>query len=130
MDDGQPRLRINRLFTISTPHRGAKLAAAPTLNSAQIDMRIGSPFLQSLENVDKPYARKLYAYVRLGDEVVGEQYAAPAGHELFWLPNLPLQPSHILAPSDPRILADIFRRLRNEPPYARSPAEPLPNRDG
>ena len=37
-----------------------------------------------------------------------------------------LQGAHLMASKDPRIVADIARRLRGEPPFATTPAEPLP----
>jgi hypothetical protein len=39
-----------------------------------------------------------------------------------------LEDAHHLAFSDPRIVADIARRLRAEKPFAADPAEPLPGR--
>ena len=38
----------------------------------------------------------------------------------------PLELSHIGAVLDPRILADIVLRLRNEPPLTHEPRAPLP----
>jgi hypothetical protein len=68
---------------------------------------------------------RLFAYVRLGDGVVGEEHAAPPGVNAWWVPN-GLSFSHLLAGYDDRILADILRRLRDEEPYSIEPAAPLP----
>jgi hypothetical protein len=131
------RLHIARLFTISSPHRGAALAFLPTFNQLQIDMRAGSRFLQRLDAYDelieagsaqtRPYdSYELIPYVRLDDVIVGERNAAPAGWTPWWVPAEPFQDSHMFAIADPRIVADIARRLRGEPPLTSDPPAPLP----
>jgi hypothetical protein len=125
------RLRIARLFTISTPHRGADLAALPgLLGRLQLDMRPNSDFLTRLDRRTTAGPEQgryeLVAYTRLADRVVGERNAAPPGHTPLWLPNLPLEPSHLGCFTDPRIIADIARRLRREAPLAAGPPAPLP----
>jgi|RhiMethySRZTD1v2_1073278.scaffolds.fasta_scaffold00293_32 hypothetical protein len=116
------RLHIHRLYTVSSPHRGAKLAWVPMPDSRVSDMRSGSDFLQRLNSEAPPY--EIVAYARLGDEVVGEHNAAPPGQTPHWLSKQVF--SHASAYSDKRILADIARRLRDEEPFAREPASPLP----
>jgi hypothetical protein len=131
------RLRIARLFTISSPHRGAALAFLPTFNQLQIDMRAGSKFLQRLDACDELVeagsaqtrpsdSYELIPYVRLDDMIVGEKNAAPEGWTPWWVPAVPLQDSHMFAIADPRIVADIARRLRGEPPLTTDPPAPLP----
>jgi pimeloyl-ACP methyl ester carboxylesterase len=121
------RLRIGRLFTISSPHRGAMLAKAlPVLNSLQADMRAESPFMVVLNA--QPIAYPLYPYVCLGDEQVGDANAAPAGVTAWWVSNESLSDAHGAARKDPRILADIARRLRYETPFATQPPAPLPGK--
>lgn len=71
------RLRIHRLFTIATPHRGAGLAHLPTINQLQIDMRPGSDFIAAIDQLEATY--KIVPYVRLEDLMVGESNAAPSG---------------------------------------------------
>lgn len=120
------RLRIARLFTISTPHAGADLADLPTFDQRAKDMREGSAFLASLNATQRPeqtYA--IFAYVRLHDGVVGEEHAAPPGEAAWWVPS-GFTLAHTLAGHDERILADILRRLRNEEPFTTSPPAPLP----
>ena len=122
------RLKIARLFTISAPHRGAEMAALPAfLGRTQRDLRAGSPFLRGLarrEEESPPY--EVIPYTRLGDCIVGARNAAPPGVMPLWLPNLLLEEAHLTAFSDPRIVADIARRLRGETPFATLPAAPLP----
>jgi hypothetical protein len=131
------RLHIARLFTISSPHRGAALAFLPTFNQLQIDMRAGSKFLKRLDAYDELIeagsaatrpsdSYELIPYVRLEDMIVGEKNAAPAGWTPWWVPAEPFQDSHMFAMTDPRIVADIARRLRGEPPLTTDPPTPLP----
>ena len=119
------RLRIARLFTISSPHQGAKLASLPTFDERAKDMRPDSPFLTALNADAGGTAYPLFAYVRLEDTVVGEEFAAPPGMRAWWV-GRGLTFSHTLAAHDERILADILRRLRYEEPYSTDPAAPLP----
>jgi hypothetical protein len=122
------RLRIARLFTISSPHRGAIQAdQVPALTPLHADLRTGSDFLKRLEAATASADYTLYPYVRLGDKTIGVDNAAPAGRSPYWLPNLPWEIAHGQAWCDPRILADIARRLRGEPPLAVDPPAPLPD---
>ena len=121
------RLKIARLFTIGSPHTGAEMAALPpVLGQLQLDLRERSPFLRALARREVPVDYELYPYVRLGDCIVGDANAAPAGVTPLWLPNLPLEDAHLSAWTDPRIVADIARRLRGEAPFATLPPQPLP----
>ena len=124
-----PRLRVHTLFTMSSPHRGALRAEAwPQLTRMQVDMTAGSEFYRTLEEAERGGAMQyeLVPYVRLGDTVVGPQYAAPPGRTAWWVPNVPGEFEHIGAMRDPRILADVLRRLRGEKPWTTEPAAPLP----
>ncbi len=120
------RLQIKRLFTISTPHRGAKLAALPTFDERTIDMRAGSAFLAGLDSQLQNLEYELLSYTRLGDMIVGAQNASVSGTPPWWVTNAPFSPAHLAASTDPRILADIARRLRNEEPFTTNPPAPLP----
>ncbi len=124
--EGERRLRIARLFTIATPFRGARLAGFPTLDDRVRDMRRGSEFLQSLDNGHAPPQYTIYPYVRLRDRIVGAGNAAPEGATAWWVANIPFEFAHIKAYRDPRILADIARRLRGEEPFTTDPPAPLP----
>jgi pimeloyl-ACP methyl ester carboxylesterase len=123
---GLRRLRIGRLFTISTPHRGADLASMPTLDPLVRDMRPGSDFLVDLDAALATSTYTIIPYVRLGDVIVGPDNAAPGEEVPWWVPNRPLEFAHLNATRDPRIVADIILRLRGEPPYTSEPRSPLP----
>lgn len=128
-DDGERRLKIARLFTISSPHQGAKLAGLPTLDRRQIDMRAGSAFLRGLDNALAEADYELVPYVRLGDGIVGQDNAAPAGKWAWWVPTPAFSLAHIQASRDSRIIADIARRLRGEAPWTTAPAAAPPGRE-
>jgi hypothetical protein len=126
-DPAQPRrLKIARLFSISSPHSGATLANLIAITAYHRDLRPNSSFLQRLAEQDGDATYELYPYVRLHDELVGAKNAAPPGVDPFWLPNPPLTLAHLGAIIDTRILADIARRLRGEEPFTLFPATPLP----
>ncbi len=120
------RLHIRRLFTISTPHRGASLAVLPTLDSRVADMRTDSVFLSYLDAALRDAEYALYPYVRLYDSMIGESNAAPPGMRAWWVANPPFSRPHHDAYRDPRIVADILRRLRGDPPWSTLPPAPLP----
>lgn len=124
------RLRIARLFTISTPHRGAAWAILPALSRLHSDMRPNSAFLRGLtaaESTGGGY--EIYPYVRLGDTIVGAPNAAPHGQQPWWVPGEVLQAPHLMAMLDARIIADVARRLRGEEPFTSYPRQPLPGDD-
>jgi pimeloyl-ACP methyl ester carboxylesterase len=123
--DGQGRrLRIARLFTISTPHRGARLACLPTLHPLHRSMRPDSPIVAALQAA-LPQARyELYPYVGYHDLIVGREHAAPQGQTAWWVDTGPPGLAHLGAMLDPRIQADIARRLRGEPPFTRTRSVP------
>jgi hypothetical protein len=124
-----PPVRIRRLFTLATPHRGALTAQLPLPQARVRDMRAGSHFLSVLD-ADLPRQRarglELYPYVRRGDAVVGAAATAPPGEHPIWVANQPFRFAHSSIDADERILADVARRLRGEPPFSTSPAVPLP----
>jgi pimeloyl-ACP methyl ester carboxylesterase len=124
--DHPKRLKIARLFTISSPHTGAVLADQISLTQFHRDMRPGSEFLTYVAQNDARASYELYPYVHLNDEMVGADHAAPPGTNPLWLPNPPFAPAHFSAMMDGRILADIGRRLRGEAPLSHLPAPPLP----
>jgi pimeloyl-ACP methyl ester carboxylesterase len=123
---GPGRLRIARLFTLSTPFRGADMADIMPINQLVRDMQPGSTFLTRLHESLATADFEIIPYVRLGDTWVGTANTAPLGQVAFWVPNRPFEPAHLTAYSDPRIQADILRRLRGEPPFTTEPRMPLP----
>jgi hypothetical protein len=64
--------------------------------------------------------------VRLDDKTVGPANASPPGEEPIWVANLALQPAHMFVVVDPRIIGDVARRLRGEPPLSKDQRTPLP----
>lgn len=123
----QRRLKVARLFSISSPHDGSKLAAHIALTQFHRDLRPNSPFMQRLATFDADALYELVPYVHLGDPIVGEEHAAPPGQSPYWLVGPPIISQHASAMFDPRILADIARHLRGEEPFVRPPAAPLPS---
>lgn len=119
------RLRVRRMFTICTPHEGARMGAFPIGTPQSDDMNQTSDFLEHLRCEKRPYA--MVCYARLDDATVGEEFAAPAGEALWWVPTPNGEYSHMHAFTDRRILADIARRLRGEAPFSTLPAAPLPD---
>lgn len=124
--DGECRLNIRRLFTISSPHRGANSAWVARIDPRADDMRGGSAFLAMLDDSLAISDYELYAYTRLNDWIVGTTNTAPPGRQAWWVAGVPFQFDHIQAGTDPRILADVARRLRGEAPYAMEPPAPFP----
>jgi hypothetical protein len=119
------RLSIVRLFAISAPLRGASLADdLPLLHPIQADLRPGSHVMAALDADDRVYP--VYPYVCLGDQVIGEANAAFPGQTAWWVPHAPLTDPHNGAFYDPRIVADIARRLRDERPLSTDPPAGLP----
>jgi pimeloyl-ACP methyl ester carboxylesterase len=124
--DGGRQLRIHRLFTIATPHRGADMAALAPYERRAADMCCGSALLNLLNLYTPQPDFEIISYVRLGDMIVGEQNCALHGCYAWWVPNRAFEGAHHDAFRDPRIIADIARRLRGETPFTRSPPSPLP----
>jgi hypothetical protein len=87
-------------------------------------MRPDSGLMTYLAEQARQAEYELYPYVCKGDWIVGEEYAAPPGREPLWLAGhrfqLGLDP-HRGSWYDPRILADICRRLRGEEPFSTAP---------
>ncbi|MFZ9914273.1 MAG: hypothetical protein ACO3IB_02910 [Phycisphaerales bacterium] len=123
-DESGRSLPVRRLYSVSVPHEGARLAGVPFGIPQGDDMRPGSPFL--LRGA-APRDYELVCYARLDDVTVGEEFAAPEGEPLWWVPTPSGEYAHMQAFQDPRIQADIARRLRGEEPFGRLPAAPLPN---
>jgi hypothetical protein len=126
---GERRLRVARLITVSSPHRGAALASLPAMSRLHADMRDGSDFLRDLAKDEAATTAddyELVPYVRLGDRIVGADNAAPVGTNPWWLPNQPFAFAHFSVNRDPRVRADVARRLRGEAPFTKTPPAALP----
>ena len=119
------RVKIRRLYTVSSPLTGAARAAKMPLDVMTLvrDMRPGSAFYANLAK--QPIDFEVVSYTRLRDPIVGEQYASLPGRGVYWLDGPWWDPPHNGAFRDDRILLDIVRRLRNESPVTRDqPAAP------
>lgn len=124
-DTAGRRLPIRRLYTVCTPHEGARLAGVLMGIPVGADMCPTSDFMARLANAPRDY--ELVCYARLDDVTVGEEFAAPTGEPLWWLTTNSGEWAHMSAFKDPRFHADIARRIRGEQPWTRLPASPLPN---
>lgn len=123
--EGRPRLKIRRLFTIASPHRGADLSEKLAPDNAAKAMRPGSAFLAGLDAGYPDREYDLFAYGVLNDGVVGVVNTAPPGELPIWTRGK-FWGSHLVVNDNHRILADIALRLRGETPIA-TPGEPLPD---
>ena len=138
---GRKRLKISQLFCISVPNTGCEAAEPPTLDDRVIAIRRRSPFLLAIDRVQgawgttlddrerAAFAFPIYAYARLDDAIVGAENAGIGVRPPWWVSNRLFEVAHGDAYRDPRILADIARRLRGEPAYATEPATPVPEWD-
>ena len=123
---GGRRLRIARLFTLGAPHLGTPTADFPTIDSRIAAIRPGSAFLTSLDESLSADPYEIVAYVRLDDLIVRPENAGVGDTPAYWVANMPLTLAHSMANIDPRILADIARRLRGQPPHTVGPPTPIP----
>ncbi len=123
----QRRLRIARLFTLATPHRGAKLASFIRPDPAARAMRPGSEFLRSLDDDLTRASFDLTCYAHLRDWWVGARNTSPPGRVPIWC-----EPrgafgrwfGHFAINFDPRVLTDVALRLRGMKPLSRVGDEP------
>jgi pimeloyl-ACP methyl ester carboxylesterase len=120
---GRKRVAIRRLFTLGTPHRGARAAPYVPLDALARDMRAGCEFLRRLDEALTTAPFELVCYTRLRDSWVGARNTAPAGREPIWTPG-PALLSHQTVSLDPLIRTDLARRLRREEPLARRGSPP------
>lgn len=128
--DGRKRLRLKRLFSIGSPHHGANLAHLGKFDARARDMAPRSEFLRVLNEgtlvLPEELRYEVFAYVRLGDTLVGEENTKYLDGRVWWVENRAFEFPHAQAFNDPRFLADIARRLRGEAAYATEPCAPLP----
>ncbi len=112
---GAKRLNIVRLFTFSTPHRGAVMAEKVHIDAAASDMCAGSAFLDTLDDRRSAHPYELVCYAQVGDGIVGATRAAPPGEDPIWSEGTVLF-SHISVVENPIFVTDVAKRLRGEPP--------------
>lgn len=122
-----PALRMARLFTLATPHRGAELARAFRPDRAARAMKPGSEFLTSLDAQLGEAQYELVCYAHLNDWWVGSRRTAPPGREPIWVDTRnPVDAilSHFTVSSDMRVIVDLALRLRGEQPIAMQGSAP------
>ena len=124
--EGERVLRAARIFTISTPHLGASMAASLGWTPLMRELQPGSMLLGMLNDPAVFRSYELIPYTRTNDDMVGEHNTAPPGEMPWWTPAAPFHSGHLGAFDDPRINADILRRLRGESPFSSEPRAPLP----
>jgi len=112
-----PDIRIARIFTLATPHRGARMAPFVPIEPLAAAMRPVCDFLCRLDAALPAATYELHCYARLRDSWVGARNTAPHDREPYWVPG-PTLLSHQTISADPLIRTDIARRLRGEPPLA------------
>jgi pimeloyl-ACP methyl ester carboxylesterase len=117
------RLRIARLFTMGSPHRGAAMADVLRPDRAAQDMHQGSGFLATLDGTLGGAEYELVCYAQLRDHLVGATRAAPVGREPIWTSGTFIM-SHFTTHENPLFLTDIARRLRGEEPLLRESGPP------
>jgi pimeloyl-ACP methyl ester carboxylesterase len=120
------RLRIARLFTISTPFSGADIANVPFVSKFVKDMRPRSQFIAQMQERLAGIDYQIIPYVRLDDTWVGANHTGPLDTPPWWVPTGPFTMAHLFAYKDPRFHADILRRLRGQTPFTIPPPAPLP----
>lgn len=123
-NDPRPkRLKINRLFTMGSPHRGAILAEKIALDAAAKDMIRGSAFLTRLDEALPEIDYEIYPYTNLNDTWVGATRASPVGMVPYWTGGRKMF-SHFGVSDNWMFILDIAMRLRGETPIAAPPSEP------
>ncbi|MCA9287898.1 MAG: hypothetical protein KDA05_04890 [Phycisphaerales bacterium] len=118
------RLVARRIFTLGTPHRGAR-AAVLAVDNAVAQMMPGAVFLSELDSALDGAEYELIPYAHTNDRIVGARNAAPLGRDPIWTAGTATF-SHFTITTDKRVLVDMARRLRGERPWA-EPSEPPTN---
>lgn len=117
-------LEMRNLYAISTPFEGAQMAFFPGSKFLD-DMMPNSDYLKRIRQDVVEANYNIVAYGRLGDMWVGTENVQAESYPFYWLPNHGMEDPHH-GFNDPRIAADIARRLRHEPSYSTYPPAPLP----
>ncbi len=117
--EGAKRVRVRRLFTLATPHRGARMARIAAPDGSARSMRPGSAFLARLDDALLASDMELIPYARTRDGMVGATNAAPWGMDPVWLQG-PRALSHLTITQEWRFVIDVARRLRADGAWVRS----------
>ncbi|MEM6313434.1 MAG: hypothetical protein AAF743_05080 [Planctomycetota bacterium] len=111
------RVEVARIFTLSSPLRGARMANLPTWLGLQRDLRPDSDATAALPGMIERFAGTRVHYAGVTDQTVRVDEAAPPGETAHVLPNNGMARwGHTGVIRDPRVRLDIFLRLRNQPP--------------
>ncbi len=124
---GHEPVPAQRIFTIATPHRGAKIAKVAIIDSCAWDLRPGSKLLTKLNTDRNGGGPELFCYGALRDWWIGAPNTAPPGMHPRWIdvaPGLGRLCSHFAINHDRRVLLDIARRLRGETPISGDGTQP------
>lgn len=116
-----------RVFTLVSPHRGAKLAPHVRLDRASAQLRPGSDVMRRLDDAFPARSYELTCLALRRDWLVGEENTAPPGHDSHWLDPVGFVPrtlSHFASIYDRRLQVEIARRLRGETPFAVRASKP------
>lgn len=119
--------RVRRIFTLASPHRGARLADVVRPDRAARQLRRGSQLLRSLDDSLARARFELVPYTMLDDWWVGATRSAPPGRNPIWRRPRTLTErtmSHLLIPRSRPIVLDLALRLRGEEPVAREGRPP------
>lgn len=106
-----PRLCIARLYTLATPHLGARsIAWLVPHHQAQSLLQHGA-YLNELN--DDPDSRSFHieTFSITGDHMVGPHSAHGIGDHHHPWPNVTLNPGHHFVHADPRILMTVVGKL-------------------
>ncbi|MBS0188839.1 MAG: hypothetical protein JSS51_12275 [Planctomycetes bacterium] len=112
---GVPRVDIRRLFTIATPHRGARLALRIHVDKAACDMQPNAPFLARLDTCLPMDDYELIPYATINDITVGSANCSPWGTDPIWIRGT-RRFAHTTISMHRGIMADIALRLRRQTP--------------
>jgi len=122
---GLGNLKVRRIFTVATPHRGAMIAKVVVPDTCARDMRPGSRYLCSLN--ERSATQELHCYAALRDWWIGARNTAPPGMHPYWVdvePGIGRLCTHFAINRSQHVMIDIARRLRGEAPIARRATEP------
>lgn len=114
---GPQNIRARRVFTISSPHRGARLAEVVRPDRASVQLRRGSELLRRLDEAWPTRTYELIPFALNADWLVGEANTAPPGMTAICAdPAGPISRrlSHFSSIYDVRIQVAIAAHLRGE----------------
>lgn len=118
------QLNISTLYTLGSPHEGARLSQYLRVDAASRKMQPGSEFMERLNAALGDAGYEIVPYAILHDRLVGATRSAPPGQEPIWVPGRIILGHHLISLED-RIAVDLARRLRGEEPLGRPGPAPV-----